>query len=925
VIYGFADCEIDTDRLEIRRDGAPHPVEPQVFDLLVHLVRHRDRVVTRDELLARVWGHAFVSDATVNSRVKAARRAIGDDGASQSMIRTIRGRGYRFVAEVVDRAEGAGPAIAPARDVERPIGRARELAALNGLLDAALAGDRRLAVVTGEAGVGKTALVDGFVAEASTRGASLVAAGRCAEPHGPVEPYLPVLDALGGLARGGAGEPLLQTLSERAPTWLLQIPWLAGPDALEAARLRSLGAGPERMLREMVEALEALGARSPLLLVVEDLHWGDDATLSLLTRLAQRREPARMLVLATARRVPGHGSERLVRELAPRGRCVEIALAGWSVAAVCECLARRYPGLDGEVGVAEILHRRSDGNPLFVECLLRSWAERGAIAPDGGRWELQAALDEPAADVPESLRELIEQEVDALADEDQRVLEAASVAGSEFSAAALAGEAEPRTEEVEARCARLARLGLLRERPPADWPDGTVAAAFAFAHELYRQVLYERLPASRRARLHREVGARLERAYATTPGERAAELAGHFIHGRRPAAAVRHLCRSVQQATARGAPAQAVRDARTALELLEGHPEIPRDDGAELWLHAALAGALVTRSGFASAEAEHAIVRALRIARARDDEASAAPLLQGLAGLREYLGDHEASEALAGEALHAAGEAELAVEAHDLIACSLFHQGRFSAALEQAECALSRHDAGHRHVVLATLGEHPAVSSEGWAGLALWFMDDEERARARIDAALELAAHPTRRHSLAYARVLKARWHHMRGEASEARKHAEAGLALAREGGFAYHAAAGQIFLGWARALEGDGDGVDLIRAGLDAHRATGAGLDRPYFLALLAEAVWATRQPERALRAVDEALEILGDARAFFWEPELHRLRGALILDAYGAERSADAEAAVGRAIETARRQGAPALHRRADGSLVALHRTSG
>jgi DNA-binding winged helix-turn-helix (wHTH) protein len=925
MIYAFADCEIDTDRFEMRRAGTPRPVEPQVLDILVHLVRHRDRIVTRDELLARVWGHAYVSDATVNSRLKAARRAIGDDGASQSMIRTIRGRGYRFVADVVHGRDGAEPAAAPARHAEPPIGRARELAELNRLLDAALTGDRQLVVVTGEAGVGKTTLVDGFVAEAPAHGAPLVAGGRCAEPYGPVEPYLPILEALDALARGGAAERLLQALSERAPTWLLQIPWLAGPDALEAARLRSLGAGPERMLREMVEALEALSASTPLLLVVEDLHWGDDATLSLLTRLAQRREPARMLVLATARRAPGRSSERLVRELAPRGRCVEIALAGWPADAVAEYLSRRHPGLDREAGVAEVLYRRSDGNPLFVECLLRSWAERGAIAPDGGRWEVRAALGEPALEVPDSLRGLIEQEIGALADEDQRILEAASVVGSEFSAAALTGEAGPRIEDVEARCAGLARLGVLRERPPADWPDGTVAAAFAFAHELYRQVLYERLPAARCARLHREVGARLERAYASTSGERAAELAGHFIHGRRPAAAVRHLCRSVQQATARGAPAEAVRDARIALELLEAHPEMPRDDGVELWLHAALAGALVARSGFASVEAESAIVRALGIARARDDPVSAAPFLQGLAGLHEFRGEHEASEALAAEALRAAGAAELAVEAHDLIACSLFHQGRFSAALEQAERALSRHETGHGHVVLAPLGEHPAVSSQGWAGLSLWFMGDEDRSRARIEAALGLAAHPTRRHSLAYAHVLAARWHHMRGEPSQARGHAEAGLALAREGGFAYYAAAGQVFLGWARALEGEDGGVDAIRAGLDAHRATGARLDRPYFLALLAEAVWATGHPSLALRAVDEALEIVGGAQAFFWEPELHRLRGALLLDAYGAERSADAEAAFGRAIETARRQGAPALERRAEGSLVALRQASG
>jgi tetratricopeptide (TPR) repeat protein len=349
-----------------------------------------------------------------------------------------------------------------------------------------------------------------------------------------------------------------------------------------------------------------------------------------------------------------------------------------------------------------------------------------------------------------------------------------------------------------------------------------------------------------------------------------------------------------------------VRVVRTALGILERHPEVDRDPGVDLWLHAALAGALVVRSGFASEEAEHAIVRALGIARARDD-AAAAPLLQGLAGLREMRGEHEASEVFAAEALRAAGTAELAVEAHDLLACSLFHQGRFPAALEQAERALSGHAPGHAYAMPASQGEHPLVSSHGWAGLSLWFMGDEARSRARIEAALESASLPELHHSGSWAHLLAARWHHMREEPSEARGHADRALALAREGGFAYHAAAAQVLLGWARAMAGEDEGVDLIRAGLDAQRATGAGIDRPYFLALLAEATRATGHPERALRAVDEALAILGGATGFFWTPELHRLRGALILDAYGAERGADAEAAFGRAAEALEAREAP------------------
>jgi len=201
VIYAFAGCELDTERFEVRRGGKRQPVEPQVFDVLVHLVRNRDRLVTREELLARVWGHSYVSDATVSSRLMAARKAIGDDGTAQSLIRTVRGRGYRCVGRVAEAPEAPTAAGLPTSPAALPIGRERERAELHRLLEAALAGQRQLVVVTGEAGIGKTTLVEGFVAEASQRTAPLVASGRCVEPQGPLEPYMPLLEALGRLAR----------------------------------------------------------------------------------------------------------------------------------------------------------------------------------------------------------------------------------------------------------------------------------------------------------------------------------------------------------------------------------------------------------------------------------------------------------------------------------------------------------------------------------------------------------------------------------------------------------------------------------------------------------------------------------------------------------------------------------------------------
>ncbi|HJU01394.1 MAG TPA: winged helix-turn-helix domain-containing protein, partial [Actinomycetes bacterium] len=217
VIYRFGDCELDEGRQELRRDGLPCHLEPQVFAVLAYLVRHRDRMVTRTELLDEIWGSRFVTDSALASRIKAARRAVGDSGRDQRVIRTLHGRGYRFLVPVTEIGDG------PFEAVPAPIGRDAELAWLVEWYRLAARGRRQLVFVTGEAGIGKTTLVEAFAAVADGR-AGRVARGQCLEQRGTPEPYLPVFDAL---QRLGRDDPeALGLLAAHAPTWLVQLPSL---------------------------------------------------------------------------------------------------------------------------------------------------------------------------------------------------------------------------------------------------------------------------------------------------------------------------------------------------------------------------------------------------------------------------------------------------------------------------------------------------------------------------------------------------------------------------------------------------------------------------------------------------------------------------------------------------------------------------
>jgi predicted ATPase len=178
------------------------------------------------------------------------------------------------------------------------------LETLRACLHRALHGQRQLVLVTGEPGIGKTALVDAFQQQATADVPVLrLARGQCLEGYGGMEAYYPMLEALGELWRGAGGEAVVQTLTTHAPTWLVQFPALVTREHRDALQRELLGATRERMLREMAEMLETLTVGRPLLLVFEDLQWVDHATVDLLAAIARRRAPAHLLVVGTYRPV----------------------------------------------------------------------------------------------------------------------------------------------------------------------------------------------------------------------------------------------------------------------------------------------------------------------------------------------------------------------------------------------------------------------------------------------------------------------------------------------------------------------------------------------------------------------------------------------------------------------------------------------
>ena len=569
-------------------------------------------------------------------------------------------------------------------------------------------------------------------------------------------------------------------------------------------------------------------------------------------------------------------------ELRLRGLAHELRLGELGPQAVAAVLGRGLPGADVPEELARLVHRRTDGVPLFVVQLAQAWTDAGVLRPASGRWELAPHPPGDDPEVPDDLRRLLELQLERLDAADLAMLEAAAVGGVEFAAATVAADGPGTVDAAEERCAALARHGrFLRPTGTVDWPDGTVSSGFRFAHDLHRTVLYDRIPAGRRARLHAAVAGRLERAYGPAAAAHAAELATHFLEGRDHPRAVGYLQAAAAQALGRSAPREAIQHLEALLEALPRLPDGPERDQAELAAQLSLGPALITTRGFASPEVEGAFTRAHELCVALDRPRELRLALHGLAAVAEFRGRYHRSEALLTRIL-GLGVGELAVEAHELLACSTFHQGAAARAVGYAEQGLALFDEGGDHTVdptyLAPYGEHPAVCCHYWAALALWFLGRPDSALAHGEQARALAAaHP---YSLASAEVQLAYLHQYRGEPSETLRWAGRALGTATGHGFPIRGAQAAILGGWARAVTGIGDdGVDQLRAGLAGYLATGAELDHPYYLGLLGEALAATTAgPAEGLAVVDEAIELVGTARPFYYLPELHRLRGDLL-----------------------------------------------
>jgi len=708
-----------------------------------------------------------------------------------------------------------------------------------------------------------------------------------------------------------------------APTWHAQV--ARGDDADVAEVLAELkSASQERFKRELGLLLEELSRDLPLVLFFDDLHWADVSTIDLLGFVTNRLGGMRLLIVATYRPtdllLAKHPFLQLRPDLQSRGICHELQLAFLTEADIAMYVDLQFPAHRFPAEFSALIHAKTEGSPLFMADLIRYLRDCGVIAREQDSWVLAQTLPVLEGVVPESVRGMIERKIAQLSDEDRRLLVAASVQGYQFDSAILARVLDEGQADVEERLEALERVhAFVQCVADEELPDRTLTLRYRFVHVLYHGALDAMLRPTRRVALSRAIADALLAHYGDQRGRVASALASLFEASRDFAEAAACFLLAAQNATRVFANHEAIALARRGLQAVGSLPDTPTRAQQETALQLALGWPLINVRGYAAPEVEQTYTRARELCERQGDASRMYEALWGLAMCHLNRAEYDKARELGTDILRLAHETKnpaARVTAHYMLGTVLVYLGDLVASREQYAHGIALSDA-HRELTLPD-GRHPGVACRAQMARVLWLLGYPEQALEVSEGAQRDAQrHP---HDLAFTLFLDMLLRQFRREIALTEQRAEQLKALADEHVLPHYRAFAGILHGRARAASDAAAGIAEMRESLAAYEQLGNELSRPHFLALLAEALANAGRREEALRVLDDALASAERTNERYYEAELHRLKGELLVASEDDAQRMEAERCFHRALDVAQRQQARSLELRAATSLGRL-----
>ncbi|MBI3455307.1 MAG: AAA family ATPase [Candidatus Rokubacteria bacterium] len=827
-------------------------------------------------------------------------------------------RGLEAAIEVYE-IVGAGPVrsrlqAAAARGLTPFVGREGELDQLRQALERAKAGHGQVAAVVGEPGVGKSRLF--WELGHSHRTQDWLILESTSVSYGRATAYLPVIELLRGYFQIEPRDDV-RKVREKVTGKLLALdralepalPALFGLLDVPVDDAQWQGLEPSERRRRTLDAVKRLLLREsrvqPLLLIFEDLHWIDAETQAFLDSLVESLPTARALLLVNYRPEYQHGwgSKTYYRQLRID------PLPPESAGELLQALLGSEAGLQP---LKQLLIERTEGNPFFLEESVRTLVETKVLVGDRGAYRFAKAL--PSIQVPATVQAVLAARIDRLPPEDKQLLQSAAVIGKDVPLPLLQAIAELPEDALSRGLTHLQAAEFLYEASLFPEPE------YTFKHALTHQVAYQSLLQDRQRVLHARILGAMERLYADRVTEQVEWLAHHALQGGVRDKAVRYLREAGAKAVARSANREAVGFFEQALAVLEQLPESRETLTEALEVRMSLGPALLAIKGAAAPEVELSYARARELCDRLEDATWLFPALWGLWYVNYSRGQVRTAREL-GERLLAVAESRqdstLLIEAHHTLWATLVGMGDAVAAQAHLERGLALYDRQEHRSLAFVYGAHdPGACCRWFSGMVLWKLGYPDQGIQRAQEALSLArelGHPL---TTAMALYFTAWFHYFRGEHQTAADGAEAARALAATYGFSVWEAAASALSARLQVEQGRGEeGLAQLARGLTAT----TGFRRVFTICLLAEAYLRERQPEKGLEALTEALAMAEEDAMGFFLPEVHRLKGELVVSR-AAGGAGEAEGAFRQAIAIARARQEKSLELRAVTSLGRL-----
>jgi class 3 adenylate cyclase/predicted ATPase len=791
------------------------------------------------------------------------------------------------------------------------VGRTHELGLLQERWERAKRADGQVVMLSGEPGIGKSRLVEMLKAHVSQEGATRIEF-RCS-PYYQNSALYPVTEHLQRLLQferddppGGKLAKLQRTLSRyRFPqrdtfpllAALLSLPHPEGSPALTMSAQKQ----KERTLEVLVSWLVEEAEQAPVYCVWEDLHWADPSTLEVLGLLLDQVPTARLLVLLTFR-------PEFTALWGTRSHLNHLTLTRLTFEQAAEMVKRVSGGQTLPPALVQQVVTKTDGVPLFVEELTKAVVEAGAGT---GQVSLHA--------IPSTLLDSLMARLDRLGSA-KEIAQWGATLGREFSYEVLHVVARMEEARLREGLRQLVGAELVYQHglPPQ--------ARYLFKHALIQDAAYQSLLKSTRQQYHQQIAHVLEERFPETKETQPELLAHHYTEAGLLVHALPYWQRAGEKAARKSAHAEAISHLTKGLEVLATLPDTRERACQELALQAALGPVLIAVKGWSAPENEAAYKRARELCEQIGDTTQLFPVLYGectVYGVRPELQTLRELSASFLALAHQHQDAGACIEGSFLAGYAAFFLADLPVARAYLEQAITLYGPQPRPEIAEQYGHDGGMSSQFFAACTLWLLGYPEQSRVRAQETVSLAQSVGHPFTLAYAHGTAALAHQLRRDTTRVREQAEAGILLSREQGFPHFLGFAQAMQGWVLSEEGQGEaGIELLRQGAAGWRSQGSELWRPYWLALLAEAHGKVGQVDEGLANLAEALRVVEQTQEAFYEAELYRLKGELMVHAHGhgLPSRVEAEACFHKAIEVARKQQARSLELRAVMSLVRL-----